>query len=502
MAIWDDLKPQPLWRLFGELVAIGRPSKHEAAAGAWVEDWAKERGYATTRDAAGNLAVFVPARGGAAGAPPVIIQTHLDIVVADDTSAPEPVDSARGVIPVRRGRSTETGRFEEDPAGDWIGAPWSTLGADNGIGCAMAMSVAEDPDAVHPPLELLFTTDEEQGMTGALQLDPDALKLQGRTLINLDTEDDDELTIGCAGGTDATVRLPVERTEAPPTWCAMRVSISGLRGGHSGVEIHAGRANAIRLLAQALRNFASGHAVHLAALSGGEKRNAIPRSAQADLLIAPDDRAALEQSLHETAEAFAPLYAGRDEPLRFAAEEIASPRHVLAREATRIVLDLLVALPHGVHAVTAEIPDLVETSDNLAVVQLEGSDVVVHCNVRSSLDAGMNDLIDQIEAAAKLAGGTVTTGGRYPGWKPNLDSPLLASTQAAYEELFGAPPKVSAIHAGLECGVLSGKFPGLDAISFGPNIRGNHAPGEHVQISSVAKSYRLLKATLARLAQA
>ena len=498
---WEQLEPSLVWKNFGQLVAIPRPSKGEAQAREWVKAWAAERSFRTTEDNAGNVVIFVPARGTASSAAPVILQGHLDIVVADDHHAPEPVDSANAVIPVMRGRTDEKRRFIPDPEGDWVGAPWTTLGADNGIGCAMGLAIAEDLQAIHPPLELLFTTDEEQGMTGALGLDPDALQLQGRTLINLDTEDDDELTIGCAGGMDVAVRYRATWNPPSPDALFLVVTLKGLRGGHSGVEIHQGRANANRVLARALRQASDSVPLQIASIHGGEKRNAIPRFAEAILQVAPGSKAALQSALDAAAAALSPLYEGRDEPIVFdvATAEDSPPTVLTAEDSTRL-LELLVALPDGVFAMTAEIPDLVETSNNVAIIERDGDDIVIHCNCRSSFDAGMDDVADTIGAAAAMAGGTATSGGRYPGWKPDLHSPLLELTTTTYEGLFGESPHVSAIHAGLECGVLAGKLPGLDAISFGPNIRGVHAPGEHVQIPSVAKSYRLLQTVLQRLA--
>ena len=498
MVDWSQLEPAAVWRLFGELVAVPRPSKQEEHAMAWVRQWAERHGFAITSDAAGNTAVKVPGKGGLENASPVIIQGHVDIVVAESEDAPPDVDSAAGKILVERGEPDAQGHFRPAPDGGWIGAPYSTLGADNGIGCAMGMALAEDPQAVHAPLELLFTVDEEQGMTGALELDPEALQLTGHRLINLDTEDDDELTIGCAGGMDTEVRFPAAWETTPDGNLALQVVLKDLRGGHSGVEIHSGRANAIRCLTRAL--FDAGiESLQIANIHGGEKRNAIPRRAEAVVVIDSADRSKLEAALNRAADAMMPLFEGRDFPLRFHVTETAAPAKVLTSESTRRLLELLVALHHGVYAVTAEIPDLVETSNNVATVEVAGEEIVIGCNSRSSIDAGIDDVADSLRAAAHLAGATTASSGRYPGWKPNLDSPLLQVTKAAYEELFGESPHVSAIHAGLECGVLGDKLPDLDSISFGPNIRGNHAPGEHVEIASVQKSYRLLRAVLARL---
>ncbi len=499
MIDWSQFEPAAVWRLFGELVAVPRPSKQETQAMQWVRAWAAKHGYPVVSDAAGNVVVRVPGKGKLRNGPPVILQGHVDIVVADAEDAPPEVDSAAGRILVELGAPDAQGHFRPSPDGGWIGAPYSTLGADNGIGCAMGMAIAEDPDAVHGPLELLFTVDEEQGMTGALELDPQALGLTAKRLINLDTEDDDELTIGCAGGMDTEVRFPGSWSEvAPGETVTLRVLLKDLRGGHSGVEIHSGRANAIRCLARALR--ASGvESLRIAAICGGEKRNAIPRRAEAVVTVAAADRSSLESSLQEAASAMMPLFEGRDFPLRFQVEQVESASRTLTQPSTGQLLDLLIALHHGVFNVTAEIPDLVETSNNVATVEVQGDDIVIGCNSRSSMEAGMDDVADAIDAAARLAGASSKSFGRYPGWKPNLDSPLLNVTKSAYEKLFGESPHVSAIHAGLECGVLGDKLPGLDSISFGPNIRGNHAPGEHVEIASVQKTYRLLREVLANL---
>ena len=363
----------------------------------------------------------------------------------------------------------------------------------------MGMAIADDPNATHPPLELLFTMDEEQGMTGALELDPDALGLTGRHLINLDTEDDDELTIGCAGGMDTSVTLPGvwDSVDGSDLVC-LQVLLKDLRGGHSGVEIHSCRANAIRCLARALCDV-SGGPVRVADLQGGEKRNAIPRRAAAVIVIPSSLQAELEQVLQAAGDEMTQLYQGRDFPVRFQVSAVDSVARALDADSSSRLLNLIVALPDGVFTMTSEIPDLVETSNNVAVVGVTGDNVIVHCNSRSSVDAGMEDVADAIAACARLAGASTSSSGRYPGWKPNLDSELLKVTQPAYQQLFNEEPKVTAIHAGLECGVLGDKMSGLDSISFGPNIRGNHAPGEHVEVASVAKSYRLLQEVLANL---
>ena len=496
---WSALEPSVVFKYFGELVAISRPSKAEEKAMVWLKEWAAEKGYDTAEDATGNLVVRVPGKGSAANSTPVIIQGHVDIVTAESEDAPPEADSAAGKIPVELGEPGDDGFFVAAADGGWVGAPYTTLGADNGIGCAMGMAIADDPNATHPPLELLFTMDEEQGMTGALELDPDALGLTGRHLINLDTEDDDELTIGCAGGMDTSVTLPGvwDSVDGSDLVC-LQVLLKDLRGGHSGVEIHSCRANAIRCLARALCDV-SGGPVRVADLQGGEKRNAIPRRAAAVIVIPSSLQAELEQVLQAAGDEMTQLYQGRDFPVRFQVSAVDSVARALDADSSSRLLNLIVALPDGVFTMTSEIPDLVETSNNVAVVGVTGDNVIVHCNSRSSVDAGMEDVADAIAACARLAGASTSSSGRYPGWKPNLDSELLKVTQPAYQQLFNEEPKVTAIHAGLECGVLGDKMSGLDSISFGPNIRGNHAPGEHVEVASVAKSYRLLQEVLANL---
>ncbi len=501
---FKTLSDRPVFVHFQKLVQTARPSMHEAQVQQQIAEWGESHGYRVTHDKTGNICLHVPARG-SDSQEPVIIQNHTDIVVSNADDAPDGVDSAKGQIPVDRGDIGSDGTYTPSPQGAWLRAPFTTLGADNGIGCAMAMAICDDEEAIHPPLELIFTVDEEQGLTGALQLDAQALKIRGRTLINLDTEDDDELTIGCAGGMDTEITWQRDRRAVPADMAAYEISLGPTMGGHSGIEIDAGRVNANRALARILRHAALETDLHLASIIGGDKRNAIPRTAAAVVVIDPANEQKLRSAVDDVRNHLAVQFGTRDVDLK---KVIADPKPVALPETAFLpksalsLIDLLLALPAGVLGMTPEILGLVETSNNLAVVTTEGDTVRIACNSRSSSAEALRDVSATISAAAGLAEATAKKNNQYPGWQPNVKSTLVQLTAAAYENLFGEKPKVHAIHAGLECGVLAERIGGdVDSISFGPNIRGNHAPGERVEIESVEKSYRLLRAVLKSLAE-
>jgi dipeptidase D len=502
----QGLQPQRLWELFQQLLRIPRPSKHEDAVMLFLERWAAQHGYTVKRDDVGNRCIHVPATPGGETGLPVVLQSHVDIVAATDASAPVPADAAKAVIPLDRVHVTESG-FVVAADGGWLRAPYTTLGADNGIGCAMMLAVCEDASLKRPPLELLFTVDEEEGLTGALQMDAGQLGITGKTLLNLDTEDDDELTIGCAGGRDTEIIWTRPQTSVEPGWAAFRLEIGGLRGGHSGMEINAGRANAIRVLAQFLETAAQqGVDYRVATIDGGDRRNAIPRSSAATVFVPGAKADAFRQAIDQARAQLSDQFAGRDNEADVSLRPSADTSAGTAAQAfsladSQTLIRSLLSLPAGVVSMTPEIPALPESSNNLAVVTTTGSSVKIACNSRSSTSPAMEDVSWTIRSICGLAGAEAKTTNGYPGWKPNLHSPILQLTAALYRELFASEPKIHAVHAGLECGVLSARVAGgLDAVSFGPNIKGNHAPGERVEIRSVQKSYRLLTATLARLA--
>ena len=397
--------------------------------------------------------------------------------------------------------------FMTDPiqvriVGDWLYATGTTLGADNGIGVAAAMAVADDPDAVHGPLELLFTVDEETGLTGAMQLDP-AL-LAGRTLINLDTEEDGALYIGCAGGASSTCRFRVGRVAASLATAPFRLAVRGLRGGHSGVDIHENRGNAIKFLVRALNaGRVAGVEFELVSLAGGSKHNAIPREADAVVRLPKAQESAFRQAVERTAAALREEFGEIDPNQQLEVKPLDDPdelRRVWSRADRDRVLDALLACPHGVLAMSRAVPGLVETSNNLAVIATEGDGVALTISHRSSVGPSIRAVSEQVAAVFRQAGAEVESHDGYPGWAPNPKSPILQLALAVHEREFGVKPAVKAIHAGLECGLIGEKFPGMDMVSMGPQIESPHSPDERVKIPTVASFYRLLKAVLADIA--
>lgn len=479
------LAPQGLWSCFDRIRRVPRPSKKEAQIVALVRSWAAEHDFTVRADKAGNLVVAVPARSGAEAAPTVVLQAHLDMVC--EKNADSEHDFTRDPITVA---------VEED----WVVARGTTLGADNGIGVAAAMAVATDPDLRHGPLELLFTLDEETGLNGARALDPSLVT--GRLLINLDSEEDGAVYIGCAGAGGALATLPLVRNPRPAQAQPVRLAVRGLRGGHSGIEIGTNRGNAIKIAARVLLGaLAAGVEFHLIALRGGDKRNAIPRECFADLLVAPEDQDRLKgevERLHRE-NALALTKADADlqvEIIPLSDEEAASPLTPVLRDR---LLQLINATPNGVLAMSQEVPGLVQTSNNLALVRTEKDRALVESCCRSSVNASLAATVGSLCSLARLAAAEVVAEVGYPGWKPDPDAPLVARTADAYERCFGRRPAIKAVHAGLECGVLMEKVPGLDAVSIGPEIRGAHSPDERVQISSVASFYLHLTTLLSAL---
>lgn len=485
MSFVAELEPQDLWKHFDALLAIPRPSKQEERARRYVLELAQRRGFRHREDATGNLVVEKPASPGKEGAPVVVLQGHLDMVTEKNSGTVH--DFERDPIIPRRD-------------GEWLKATGTTLGADNGIGAAALLAVMEADDLVHGPLELLFTVDEETGLTGVLALDPEAIALRGRLLLNLDSEEEGKVTVGCAGGAASRMDLPLGTAPAPEGTVALDVKLSGLQGGHSGVEIHLQRGNAVKLLARTLLATVQQTPFHLAAFQGGNKHNAIPREATARVAVPAGGREAFTTAAEREAAAIRDEIRTVDPGLTIEITEAESPDRVWTSEATRKVLDLLNALPHGVQVMSNDIPGLVETSLNLATVAASNGDLSILTSLRSSVASAMRDSKRRLRAFAELAGAEVTETEGYPGWKPNLDSPLLATFRKVHERVAGGDPKLEAVHAGLECAVLGHKFPGMDMISFGPIIKGAHSPDERVKIDSVGRFYGLLKELLAELA--
>lgn len=478
----QDIEPRHLWKHFDGIRAIPRPSRHEEKIREHLLAWAKGRGFAARVDKAGNMVVAVPASKGHEGAPVLVLQAHMDMVC--EKNADVSFDFSRDAI-----------QLERD--GDWLKAKGTTLGADNGIGLAAALAVADDPAVVHGPLELLITMDEETGLTGAAQLD--ASMVGGRRMLNLDTEELYAIYIGCSGGGNSTFTLPVQREAAPAGARAVELAVTGLKGGHSGIEISLQRGNAIRLLARLLR--AAGPDCHLAKIDGGNAHNAIPREARAVCTVPAQGLDALRRAVETTAAAIKEELAMSDAGFAVAVTPVSEiPARVMTGDATRRVVSMLCALPHGVDAMSLDVPGLVETSSNLAAVHTEGDKVSVLISVRSSVRSSLLALRDRAQVAAELAGAGVEHNDPYPGWKPNLKSEVLGRAKRVHHEKLKRDPELKAIHAGLECGVIGEKLPGMDMISIGPWIESPHSPAERVNIPSVETFWKFLSALVAELA--
>ena len=479
-----SLSPRSLWEAFYELTQIPRPSGHEERVCEWLVTWAKEHGFDVHRDEVGNVYVKVPASPGREGAPTVILQGHVDMVGEKDAGVEHD--------------------FEKDPIrvvveGDKVTAQGTTLGADNGIGVAAALAAAVDPEVVHGPLELLFTIDEERGLKGAQGVQPDLLT--GKKLLNLDSEDEAVIFVGCAGGLDTVVRLPVAEESPGGNLAYGTLKVTGLKGGHSGLEIHMGRGNAIKILARTLRHLMERvQGLGIERMEGGTRRNAIPRDAAADFFVPDAARGEVEEIVSHVHREVAEELATKDPDVRIDVVWRAdgSGRAWKAEDARRAV-DLIYALPHGVLGMSVEVPGVVETSSNLATVEVQDGRLVLGCSSRSFVGTILEEVHQSIAAASRLAGAEYAAEGGYPAWRPDMGSELLKVAREVLEESFGKPVEVTAIHAGLECGILSEKLPGVEMISFGPNIRGAHTPEEYVSVSSVQRFWQALRALLDRL---
>ncbi len=486
-AIFAGIEPKGVWNHFHTITTIGRPSGKEEAISAELQAWAKKLGFTCSLDTTKNLCVRVPASPGRESAPVVVLQGHIDMVVSNAKSIPPGYDAATGKLHLIRKQYDD---------GEYIEADYTTLGADNGIAIAMMCAVAEDKSAQHGPLELLMTVDEETGLTGALNVDPALLK--GRIMLNLDSEDDHILYVGCAGGTDLRIRWTHERTPVPAGWAGFKVELDKLRGGHSGAEIDKNRLNAHKALARLLDAASEKAPIRIAEINGGDRHNAIARFASAEVWVAPEAKGDFEKRINDAHATLAEQYRKLEPSIVFTLTPLTiSGATAFSAEDSRRLIGLLQAIPSGIVFMSQDLPNLVETSNNLAIVTTKGNDVEIQCSLRSSVDAAMVDLANSIKAMARLAGGVGEVLGSYPGWEVNLDSDLLKKAKGVYAKVFGADPEVAAIHAGLECGVIAARVPEpMDVISFGPNIKGAHAPGERVSIPSVAKSYGFLKALL------
>jgi dipeptidase D len=472
-----NLEPKEVWRHFAELTRIPRASTKEAAARAWVLGKARALGLETAEDKTGNIVVRKPARPGRERAPMVLLQGHLDMVCEKNEGTKH--DFATDPIAVTRDA-------------DWLRAGGTTLGADNGVGVSAALAVMESNDINHGPLEFLFTVDEETGLTGAAEFPAGLLK--SRYFFNLDNEEIGTLCIGCSGGQNTTARRKVGMRAARGS--GWRLKVSGLKGGHSGVDIHQGRGNALRLLGRVLQSALEKLEIGLADVKGGNARNVIPREAYA-VLVVPDEKAGQLQALVASAEVeIRDDLGGFDPDVRLTLEKEAAPAKVMETADAKAVADLLASAPHGVLAMSPDIAGLVQTSTNLATIALNGDTVEVGTSQRSAIESSKLAAARMFATLARMAGFEVEFGARYPGWKPEPKSEVVVKLQEVHQALFGAPARLMAMHAGLECGVIGEKYPGMQLISFGPTIVDVHSPSEKVQISTVQTFWKFLKATL------
>ena len=475
----DDLL---IWKYFDEITAIPRPSKREGKIRAYLENFGHTHGLETLTDDVGNVLIRKPATPGYEDHTPVVLQSHMDMVCA--------------VVPGK------TFDCDNDPVpayvdGEWVKSDGTTLGADDGVGVAAALAVLAAGDLSHPPLEALFTVDEESGMTGARNLKSGWL--QGKMLINLDSEDEGELFIGCAGGQDTTALFHLFFEPVPENKVARKLTINGLTGGHSGDEIHKGRANAIKLAVRFLWSVTRDLEIRLARLTGGTLRNAIPPEAEAVFVVAEERQAELEHLFALFTEAVRREYEHTDPSMTLDLTETEMPAEVMPEKRQQDLLLSLYGCWHGVYSWSPAIPGLVQTSTNLALVTQENGVITVGTSQRSSVETEKEHMAETVASVFRLAGARVEYGDAYPGWTPNPDSPVLQITRQSYKDLFGREPAVKAIHAGLECGLFLEQYPEMDMISFGPTIRGAHTPDEKLDIPSTRKFWMLLTDVLKKI---
>ncbi len=474
-----ELQPQIVWKHFAGLCAVPRPSKKEEKAVEFVKKFAVAHGLDHTVDAVGNVIIRKPATPGMEKRPGVVLQAHLDMVPQKNTDVKHD--------------------FEKDPIeayidGNYVRAKGTTLGADNGIGVAAALAALESKDMVHGPLEALFTVDEETGMTGANNLQAGLLK--GSIFINLDSEEEGELYIGCAGGINATASFPYNSEPTESNAAAFKISLTGLKGGHSGLDINLGRGNANKLLNRFLWNASRCYGLRIASIEGGNMRNAIPREAFAVVTVLGDNTDALKKDGAEFAAVIAAELDGAESGISFTAGPMERPASVMDKKSQDNILNIIYAIPNGAIRIIADKPDVVETSTNLAIVKSDGKQVNIACLLRSSVDSAKEDLSNAVIATCALGGAAAKLDGSYPGWKPNFDSGILKTMKEVYQKLYGKEAVVKVIHAGLECGIFGKNYPDMDYISFGPTIEHPHSPGERVNIPSVAKFWDYLTETL------
>jgi dipeptidase D len=471
----SNLEPKLVWQSFEELTKVPRPSKKEEKVLEFLKNWAKKHNLQFKQDEAGNLVIKKPATKGMEKRIPVALQGHVDMVCEKNSDVEFD--------------------FDNDPIqayidGDFVKAKGTTLGADNGIGVAMGMAVMLSDNVAHPPLELLLTVDEETGLTGANRLATDML--DAKILMNIDSEEEDAFTIGCAGGINTIGKYLYVADAVPDESVTYQISVKGLLGGHSGININEGRGNAIALLTRIVWKLVNKMNARIVSMDAPGKHNAIPREAFAVVMIKNAALNDFKLYVDECIERMAREYKTKEPNLTIEYKEVAKPSRVMELNFAKKFINSMLVIPHGVFRMSPDIPGLVQTSTNLAVVLTSEKEVTVLTSQRSSLESEKQHLANKVRASMELGGAEVESSDGYPSWEPNVNSPILHVSEEVYKKVFGKAPQIVAIHAGLECGLVGEKYPGMDMISFGPNLFDVHTPSEKVQISSVQKIWKFL----------
>lgn len=477
-----QLSPVAIWSNFADLNTVPRPSKKEERVITFIKDFGVGLNLETIEDEVGNVIIKKPATQGMEDRKAVVLQSHLDMVHQKNT------DTDFDFL---------TQGIQMYVDGDWVKAKGTTLGADNGLGVATIMAVLQSTDIPHPALEALFTVDEETGMTGAMGLQPGLLK--GEILLNLDTEEDDEIGVGCAGGIDITATGSYSEEPRPQSTVAYDLSVKGLQGGHSGMDIHKGFGNANKLINRLLYDGFDRYGLRISKIDGGSLRNAIPRESMAVVVVDAVHKDAFESDTEHLISAIEKEFDTIEPELKIVLNPTNLPEAVMELGVQQPLLKALRAAHNGVYRMSPDIEDLVETSNNVARVLIENGQIHIGCLTRSSVDSSKMDLAQTLKATFELAGCAVEFSGDYPGWTPNMKASILKVLKDLYVQLNGSEPHVAACHAGLECGILGTHYPSMEMISFGPNIKGAHSPDERAQISSVQKFWVFLKAILAAI---
>jgi dipeptidase D len=478
-SVLGHLKPELVWYHFEEICKYPRPSKKEEKIAEYVVSVGKGLGFQTEKDKFGNILIRKPATPGYENRKTVALQGHIDMVCEKNRD----VDHD----------------FDNDPIypyidGDWVKAKGTTLGADNGIGVAAALAVLESKDIEHGPIECLFTLDEETGLTGASSLKKNWLKAD--ILINMDSEDLGTIFIGCSGGKNTAATFKAKLEKAPRNYSTYELKVAGLKGGHSGLEIHVGRGNAVKILNRAIWSYAQENKIRLAEINGGNKHNAIPREAFAVVLVPKNDEKKLKKFVAKYDETVKAEYVAVEPDLMVSMEKHSAPDKIMDEKTQKHLVNALYAIPHGVIKMSNDIPGLVETSTNLAVVETKGKNVNIVTSQRSPVASQNVDITNMVTSVLKLAGAEISYGDGYPGWAPDIHSDILKVFKSTFTKMYGKEPEVTAIHAGLECGIIKEKYPDMDMISFGPTMRDVHSPAEKLQISTVPEFFNQLKTVL------